>query len=261
MMIAPDRGAGKQADKEKPRRGKTAGLIKSPKVSSHENSAPALKSQAPGSIGRSRQRINVGSFVLYETQTGFGKDLIPRVATVADLVIAKKRITGVRKLIAYRHGRNSKIPEHLAQSYFLAVAPQIQIAAALDKTFTLTPFDWARRRLPDLSQNFIADAMADIRRFPPWYTSEDLGRLLGFLDIERDATRFWHAAAIDMTPEDRIAKRRAKDAAYQREKRRVAGAKTRDVPISRSVERLPGEPRSSFYRRVERERAEASQQR
>lgn len=254
MMTAPDRGAGKQADKEKPRRGKAPGLKKSVSISNPECSAPAPKNQAPGRVCRSHKGVTVGSFVLYELRTGIGKERTPRSPKSADLVIAKKRITGIRKLIAYRHGRSGKIPDHLAQAYFIAVAPQIRIAAALDSTFTLTPFYWARRRLPDLSQDFTAEAMTDICRFPPWYTSEEMGRLLGLLDVERDATRFWHAAAIDMTPEDRAAKERAKDAAYQREKRRAAGARPAHLAINRTVERRDGEPLSSFYRRAKRER-------
>ncbi|MGF3026700.1 hypothetical protein ACQVP2_28260 [Methylobacterium aquaticum] len=253
MSRALKKGAGDTQDQEKPRRGKAPGLKKSPKISSHENSAPAPKNKVPGSIGRSREGITVGSFMLFDPGTSL-PDAAPGVAapsprpSLRDAIIARKRVAQISRLLRHRHQGQCRTDD--AEHWFETVLPHLLLIAATRPIWCMNPFRWAQRFTPELHPSRVAVVIAEARRFPSSYTSEEIGRRLMLKDAEREALKLTHLWPVDLEREEHAGRQKAKDAIRKKRARAAAGA----TPRERSLAALkPWEAeqvsRRTWYRR------------
>lgn len=161
-----------------------------------------------------------------------------------------KVLMALRTLVSTEYGRQGCSDPHAAQALFLAYAAVEDAAAADDNRYVRTLDRWAPRRLPGLGKDARAAALAELRTHPVEITSRFLGELLGLTDAQRDRCGFWLAEPVDLSPEAKAEKLRAKDRERKEQKRRKAGVRPKGETLALARQLYPEAPRSTLFRRA-----------
>jgi len=146
-----------------------------------------------------------------------------------------------------------------AEVWFDEIAIHLLIACSA-RGLDMAVEEWTSRHTPNLPKSYAAETIAQLKREPPFYTSIDIGRRLNVTADEKDALGLSHIAASDITPEEAAKRKRKRNSERMKKTRHATGQtkRPRDQAIRHTVQRLPNEPESSYYRRVRREREAAS---
>jgi hypothetical protein len=165
----------------------------------------------------------------------------------------KEAIAGLCRLVKYRHKQGRATGADAIDLFRVHLALEVH-ARTLDAEFVPEADGFAERylRLSEADRAAIRQEVAD---HPPALNPVDVGDILRLTDKERSdvAVRFRRAEANDLSPADREVKRKAADAARNRENRRKKGATPRSQCRARKRELHPDLSQATFYRRLEAE--------
>lgn len=225
--------------------------------------APRLQSESPKFLTLPSAKLNFPTHIA-DVRSDQAKNTKP-VALGADgsTLIRnpgqlRKALKAVRRIVSVEYGRQGCTDPYTAQQLFLAYAAIENAASADDLNYDRTLDRWAPRRLPGLTKDGRAKAIAELRGFSGEITARFLGELLGLTAKQRDSYRFWLAEPVDLNVEDRDARRRAKDAERRRQDRREKGIPAKGEFLALAQKLRPDASPSTHTRLARKLKGEAN---
>lgn len=247
MNIAPDRGVGTTAGKEKAPQQQPGGPKESVfnRKPVHSPSAPENQSLR---LVRARGEAQIlGGNVVYQTTRADDPYRHRSAAAIAERILAQ-----MRRLHVATGGPKSDLDR--AGAWLDVALRQFVLIEASRPKWTFGPRGWARKYVAELlvarSPAWLEDQIRYHRQRRTNYTSAEIGNMLGVTREQFLAERLWHMwpAGIDEAERARLSK--DIKAAWQRADRAKKGAIPRSLSLSRTEPWLAmGISRRTFERR------------
>jgi hypothetical protein len=164
--------------------------------------------------------------------------------------IRRIRLGNVQRLLRHRYGL--ELPDDDAGRDDL----EILFCMTSDTRHVFAAEIWA----PWMQPTEVAEISDRVKRLPPklrWLPSEVLGQRLRVTNAQRDALKLWQIAACDVTAEERLELRKAKERARSQARRRKRNSISRAAYLAKSLSRAKpwldeGISRRAWYRRKAR---------
>jgi hypothetical protein len=115
-----------------------------------------------------------------------------------------------------------------AEAWFDEIAVHLVLTCS-EKGLPIVAAEWAAKHTPNLPKTYILAALERVKRKPPFYTSEDIGRRLNVTAEERERLGLTHIAACDVSARQVEAQKRAADRERKRVKRLAEGRRPRSL--------------------------------